>query len=146
MDQGQGIVAKVTEIINAPVAEVWKALVTPDVIKRYMFGVTVVADWREGGVIVWKGEWKGQPYEDRGVILVFEPEKALSYTHYSPLSGLSDAPEHYHTVNIQLDSLGDRTRLTLTQDNNASDEARKHSEQSWSMMLDGLRRAVQRES
>jgi hypothetical protein len=58
------IVARASTIIDAPVAMVWDALVTPETIKRYMFGTTVVSDWKEGSSIVWKGEWKGKSYED----------------------------------------------------------------------------------
>ena len=58
--------AKASVTIHAPVGKVWDALVNPQVIKRYMFGATVVSDWKEGSPIAWKGEWKGQPFEDKG--------------------------------------------------------------------------------
>ena len=72
----------------------------PEAIRRYMFGTTVVSDWKEGGPIVWKGEWKGKAYEDKGVILRLEPERILQYSHFSPQSGLPDTPENHHTVTI----------------------------------------------
>ena len=37
----------------------------PDVIKKYMFGTTVVSDWKQGSEIVWKGEWKGRPMKTK---------------------------------------------------------------------------------
>src|SRR2546427_90916 len=80
--------------INAPLARVWDTLVDPEAIRRYMFGTTVVSDWKEGGPIVWKGEWKGKAYEDKGVILRLEPERILQYSHFSPQSGLPDTPEN----------------------------------------------------
>jgi uncharacterized protein YndB with AHSA1/START domain len=141
------IVAKVETTIEAPPAEVWEALVTPETIKQYMFGATVRSDWKEGSPITWKGEWKGKPYEDRGVILDIEPGRRLEYSHYSPLSGLPDTPENHHTVRIELaprnDRNADKTLVTLTQDNNPDEEARKHSEKNWSMMLDGMKRVVE---
>jgi hypothetical protein len=85
--------AKATTTIDKPVANVWRALVTPETINRYMFGATVVSDWREGSPIVWRGEWKGKPYEDKGEIVRIEPGRMLRYTHWSPLSGLPDLPE-----------------------------------------------------
>jgi uncharacterized protein YndB with AHSA1/START domain len=139
-------VAKVSETIDAPIADVWNALVTPDEIRRYMFGTTVVADWREGGAIAWKGEVKGKTYEDKGEILTFEPQRRLRYTHYSPLSGLPDTKDNYHTVSIELEQENEATRLTLTQDNNATEQARDHAEKNWSLMLDGLRQVVQGKS
>src|SRR3989442_15262446 len=80
-------VARASVTIRASSAAVWQALVTPAAIKQYMFGTTVVSDWREGGPITWKGEWQGRPYEDKGVIMRFSPERVLQYTHFSPLSG-----------------------------------------------------------
>jgi uncharacterized protein YndB with AHSA1/START domain len=137
------IVARVSATINAPAARMWDALVTREIIKRYMFGATVVSDWKEGRSILWKGEWKGRPYEDKGVILRFEPKRMLRYTHYSPLSGMTDTPENYHTVTIELSERAGRTLVSLAQDNNSTEQAREHSEKNWSMMLDGLKKLLE---
>jgi uncharacterized protein YndB with AHSA1/START domain len=61
----ENITAKATTTIDKPVANVWHALVTPETIKRYMFGATVVSDWKEGSPIVWKGEWQGSLHRRR---------------------------------------------------------------------------------
>ncbi len=135
----KGSVARVTTTINAPADKVWQALVTPETIKQYMFGTTVVSDWRSGSPISWKGEWQGKAYEDKGVIQRIEPGRVLEYTHFSPLSGLADAPDSYHTVTIELAEESGATRVTLSQDNNATEEARQHSEKNWRMMLDTLK-------
>ena len=45
------LVAKASVTVNAPKARVWDALVNPETIKEYMFGTTVVSDWREGSPI-----------------------------------------------------------------------------------------------
>jgi uncharacterized protein YndB with AHSA1/START domain len=132
-------VARRTLAINAPIAKVWDALVNPRMIKQYMFGTNAVSEWKEGSPIVFRGEWEGKRYEDKGVILRLEPERLLQYTHFSPLSGLPDTPENYHTVTVELTSQGTRTLLSLSQDNNASEQAREHSEKSWGIMLASLR-------
>jgi uncharacterized protein YndB with AHSA1/START domain len=72
------LLAKASITINAPSEEVWKALVNPEAIRQYMFGTHVISDWKEGSRIVWRGEWQGKPYEDKGVILTFKPERTLS--------------------------------------------------------------------
>jgi uncharacterized protein YndB with AHSA1/START domain len=92
----RGLVASASVLINAPIGTVWHALVDPELIKRFMFGTTVVSDWSEGGPIRWMGEWQGRSYEDKGVILRFEPTRVLQYSHLSPLSGLPDTPEIPH--------------------------------------------------
>jgi uncharacterized protein YndB with AHSA1/START domain len=98
----KGLIAKASVSINAPVDKVWNALINPEVIKQYMFGTAVISDWREGSPIVWKGEWQGTTYEDRGAILKLKPKRLIQYSHFSPLSGKPDLPENYHTVTIEL--------------------------------------------
>lgn len=114
--------------------------VTPAAIKQSMLGTNVTSDWKEGSPIVWKGECQRKPYEDEGVIRQFRPEQALQYPHFSPLASLPDRPEHYHTVTMRLSAQGGRTRVSLTQDNNATEEARGHSEWNRAMMLGGLKK------
>jgi uncharacterized protein YndB with AHSA1/START domain len=141
----KGIVAKASVVADAPIDEVWKALVTPETIKSYMFGSTVASDFRVGSPITWKGEWQGKAYEDKGEILKCEPERLLQYTHFSPLTGLPDKPENYHTVTIQLTARGEQTQVELAQDNNATEEERAHSQENWETMLDGLKKVVERQ-
>jgi uncharacterized protein YndB with AHSA1/START domain len=129
--------------IDAPAPKVWAALVTPAAIKRYMFGTTVVTDWKEGGPIAWKGEWQGRAYEDKGVIRRIVPERLLQYTHFSSLSGLPDRPENYHTVTIELQADGAGTQVALAQDNNRTEKEREHSQKNWAMMLEALRKYVE---
>lgn len=140
----QDLVAKASVTIAAPVAKVWDALVNPDVIKRYMFGATVVSDWQAGTPIAWKGEWNGKPYEDRGVILELAPERRLRYSHYSPLAGLPDVPESYHDVTIDLSGRDGDVHVDLAQDKNETPEARRHSEANWAMMLANLKKVLER--
>ena len=138
------IIARASTTIDAPPAKVWSALVTPDTIKQYMFGATVISDWKEGSPIVWKGEWQGKPYEDKGAILRLEPERLLQYSHFSPLSGLPDAPDSYHTVTIELSPEAPGTRVILSQDNNATEQARQHSQKNWETMLAGLKKLLEK--
>jgi uncharacterized protein YndB with AHSA1/START domain len=137
-------VAKASATIDAPVAKVWDALVNPVMIKQYMFGTNVASDWKEGRPITWKGEWQGKSYEDKGVILKIEPNRLLKYSHFSPLSGQPDAPENYHTVTIELSSKGPQTIISLSQDNNATEEARQHSEKNWETMLSSLKKLLEK--
>jgi uncharacterized protein YndB with AHSA1/START domain len=138
------LVARASIVIDAPLARVWDGLVDPQAIKQYLFGTTVVSQWTVGSAIVWKGEWKGQTYEDKGVILALEPNRRLQYSHFSPLSGLPDVPGNYHTVTFELAQGGGRTRVSLTQDHNATAEARDHSEQNWRVVLEGLKRLLEK--
>lgn len=57
--------------------------------------------------------------------------------------GKPDVPENYHTVTIELTSDGAQTTVTLSQDNNATEEAREHSEKNWQMMIDSLKKILE---
>jgi uncharacterized protein YndB with AHSA1/START domain len=139
----KGLIARTATTINATSAEVWDALVDPKAIKQYMLGADVASDWREGHPITWKGEWQGKSYKDKGVILQLKPGRTLQYSHFSPLSGLPDKPENYHTVTIDLEGKGEQTRVSLAQDNNPTEEARDDAEKNWGMMLTGLKKFLE---
>ena len=137
------LIAKTSTTIQAPVAKVWEALVTPATIKQYMFGTTVASDFKKGSPITWKGEWQGRKYEDKGVILDLQPQRKLAYSHFSPLSGLPEKPENFHNVTIELVDKGKQTLVSLSQDNNADEKERDHSQKNWEMMLSGLKKVVE---
>src|SRR5438105_383328 len=123
----ENLIAKSSIIINAPVSKVWDALITPAIIKQYMFGTEVVSDWKEGSPIVWKGIWK----------------EKLQYTHFSALSGVPDLPENYHTLTYELSDEGESTYVSLSQDNNATEEERKHSQETWDSMLTSMKKLLE---
>lgn len=135
--------ANATATIHAPASKVWQALVNPEIIKQYLFNTQVISDWQVGSPIIYRGEWEGKPFEDKGKILEIEPEKILKSTHWSPLSGVPDTPENYHTVTYTLSEKGDSTEVTITQDNNASEEEKAHSEKNWQTVLAGMKKLLE---
>jgi Activator of Hsp90 ATPase homolog 1-like protein len=59
--------------------------------------------------------------------------------------GRPDTPENYHTVTYELAEDGGKTTLTVTQDNNATqEEADKMAEDNWRPMLQGLKEAAEK--
>jgi uncharacterized protein YndB with AHSA1/START domain len=140
---GNNLIAMASITIKAPAAKVWQALVEPEAIKQYMFGTTVVSDLKVGGPIRWKGVWKGKAYEDKGTVLEIRPQQRLKYSHFSPLTGMPDKAENYHTVTVDLLQETEGTVVTLAQDNNATDEERRHSQENWMLMLEGLKKFVE---
>jgi uncharacterized protein YndB with AHSA1/START domain len=139
-----GLIATVSATIDAPSAAVWRALVTPATIREYLSGTTVTSDWVEGSPIVWRGEWQGRAYEDKGIILQIVPERVLEYSHFSTLAELPDIPENYHIITVELSAEGARTRVIVSQDNNPTERAREHSETTWGLMLTALKRFLER--
>ena len=137
------IVATAETDISASPARVWSALTDPAQIKRYMFGSQVETDWKPGSPIVWKGEYQGNAYQDKGQIVEVEPQRRLVVTHFSPMSGQPDVPENYHTLTYVLEPSGEGTHVSLSQDNNASEEEAAHSRDNWAAMLSALKKVIE---
>jgi uncharacterized protein YndB with AHSA1/START domain len=143
MSTGKPLIAKATILINAPDGKVWDALIKPELIKQYLFGTTVITDWKVGSSIIYEGQWQGKAYQDKGMVVQVEPAKLLVSTFWSSLEGLPDIPENYKTVCYDLSPEGSGTRLTVTQDNNANQDEANHSSQNWKMVLEGIKKLLE---
>jgi uncharacterized protein YndB with AHSA1/START domain len=139
-----GYVATAEAEISASPDQVWDVLTDPEQIKKFMFGAEVKTDWEPGSPITWQGVYEGKDYEDKGEILEVDPGRLLKVTHYSPLSGQPDEPENYHTLTYELADRGTTTHLSLSQDNNASEEEAEHSRGMWEMLVNGVKEAAER--
>ena len=135
--------AVASQLISAPPGQVWNALTDPTVIKEYFLGTEVTTSWRVGEPITFKGEWQGKHYEDKGVVLSYEPEHRLSISHYSPLTGLPDEPENYHSVEYRVEQEARDTRVTITQGNNRSQAEVEESAKLWNMVLQNLKELLE---
>ena len=136
--------AQATTLVNVPASKVWDALTNPSLIKQYLYGTEVTSDWKVGSPITYRGEWEGKSYEDKGEILQIEPDKLLVSTFWSSLAGLPDLPENYKTVRYELSPENGVTRITITQDNNASQEEADHSTQNWNTVLGKLKELLEK--
>ncbi|HMK27731.1 MAG TPA: SRPBCC family protein [Chitinophagaceae bacterium] len=148
----KGLTARAFTTINVPNAKVWEALTDPEIIRQYRYGAETVSNWKEGSDIVWKGEWEGMKYEDKGVILAIEPGYTLRYSHFSTLAGVPDVLENYHTVTYTLSNEDDysfskeeeETFISLTQDNNADEKALENSQKMWETLLTDLKKILEK--
>jgi len=132
--------AKAETIIYAPKEKVWEALTNPEMVKQWLFGTEMsVSEWKVGGRIRYKGIWEGKAYEDKGEILELEPGTKLISSYWSGFSGLADVPENYSKVSYILADENGKTKLTITQDGNPTEESAKHSESNWNTVLQKLK-------
>lgn len=131
--------------LAAPPERVWQVLVDPGLVARYMHGTSVETDWQVGSPIVWRGEWQGRPYEDKGEVLEVSAPRRLAVTHWSPMTGEPDEPASYHHVTYEIEDLGQgRSRLTMTHGNAPSQEAADGIvENGWRPMLEELRKVAE---
>src|SRR4051794_8197259 len=112
--------------VAAPRRVVWEVLTSNGARPEIMFGAEVVSDWRLGSQIAWRGEWQGKSFEDHGRVIELEDRQEpwrIVLTHFSPLSGLPDAPENYHTLRFELDEVPAGTRDTPHHDKNPPPQA-----------------------
>jgi uncharacterized protein YndB with AHSA1/START domain len=128
---GRDLVATADITIDAPRATVWQVVTDEALLSRAFLGARVETDWREGSPITFSGEWEGKRFRDKGEIAAARTNELLRFTHFSPMTGLPDTPENYHTVSFELSERGPRTVLTITQTNVASEEEQRHSEANW---------------
>jgi len=131
-----------TDVAATP-DRVWTALTEPDQIAAYMWGTQVETTWDVGSPITWNGEHDGKAYQDRGAVLTYEPPTVLSVTHYSPMSGQPDEPEHYHTLVYTLTADGEGTHVELTQDGCDDEAQAEQFSANWQQVLDSLKAHVE---
>jgi len=129
--------------INASPKKIWEALTNPKLVKHYLFGTDMTAAWEKGGTVLYRGEWKGQRYQDIGVVLEIEPEHILVMDYFSPASGKPDVPENHQAITYLITAHDHATTLTITQDNNADEAATKKSEDNWHSVLLSLKKLVE---
>ncbi len=140
----QDLIVKVEVVINASINKVWEGLTDPKLIKQYLFGTETVTDWKVGSPIIWKGVWQGKTYEDKGKILRVIPQKLLETSYWSSMSGLPEKRENYKKITYELTQENGNTKVTLTQDNNLTEEDKNHSEQNWKTVLEGLKKILEK--
>jgi uncharacterized protein YndB with AHSA1/START domain len=129
--------------ISAPPEEVWAALTDAESFGKAMFDTEVVTDWGIGGSIVYRGEYEGKPFEDKGEVIELSPPTRMRVTHFSPAGGDADKRENYHELRFDLEPFATGTHVTLTQDNNATERAATHSQGNWDTMLGLLKKVVE---
>ena len=125
-------------IVHAPISKVWDALTNPTLVKEYFFGSQLVTNWISGQSIIFKGEWDGTPYEDKGTVLEYVHETSLAYSYLSNWSGKEDMPENYLMITYAVKEIPEGTELSITQTNYDEDKA-AHSLENWASVMDGMK-------
>ena len=129
--------------VNASISTVWDALTNPVTVKKWFFGTYLKTTWEVGTPILWSGEWEGKPYEDKGIVLAYEPEKYTKYNYWSSFSGTEDIPENYANISYQVSKNEGKIALILTQDGFKNQEAMAHSEANWTAMMEEMKKLIE---
>ena len=132
--------------INAPTSQVWQMLTTPELMKKWMtpdIEINIITDWAVGSPMIIRGKMNGKNFENNGIILQFEPEKTLQYSHLSSISRLPDRPENYSLVEFRLQPIENETALTLTLSNFPTKSIYQHLAFYWNVALEVLKRVIE---
>ncbi len=70
--------------IIAPTKKVWLALTVPDLVKQWQYGSDLLTTWEVGTPIIFRNEWNGRVFEQKGNVLEFLPESRLKYSLFFP--------------------------------------------------------------
>lgn len=121
--------------IDASASKVWDALILPEIAKQYFLGAEVISDWKVGNPISFKGEFNGNKYEEKGIILNVKPELQLQYTHWSNLEGIPDTPDNYRIWTFDLTKKESYTQLIVSEDNIPTEKNQIRSNEFWNGVL-----------
>ncbi|MCF7804523.1 MAG: SRPBCC domain-containing protein [Candidatus Marinimicrobia bacterium] len=133
----------VSKTIDAPRADVWRALTDKELIQQYFYGTEAESDWEEGSPITFTGTWEGEKYVDKGTIIEKKRERLLKFSYLSSMSGLEDQPENYAEITYRLEKENGKTILSVTQQGFKDKEAYDHSTQGWEEVLGNLKALVE---
>lgn len=118
-----------TVIIHSSTANVWNTLTDFKLMKQWMdeaeMELEIKTDWKVNSPIVFSG-FHHLKFENRGIVLQFEPKTILQYTHLRSLSRLEDKAENYSSIKFELKPAQDHTELKLTIENFPSEAIYKH--------------------
>lgn len=140
---GSNLTLKKNIIIKAPITDVWEAITNPKLLKNTMFGCDIITSWEIGSPILFKGNWDGNEFEDKGTILNFRQEKLYQYSYWSNFSGLPDLPENYSIIQLELIKSSVDTIVLVEQHNLATHKMYQHSENNWHIALNSLKKYIE---
>lgn len=136
-------IARTSILIEASREKIWNALTDPEIVKKYFYGTNLITDWKIGSSMIFRGEWQGKTYEDKGNIIEFIPNQKLVYNYWSSMSGLPDKPELYQVLTYELLDDPNGVKVSITQENLDSEKRMHHAEESWKPVLEGLKKLVE---
>lgn len=130
--------------ITTSSSRIWEALIRPKIAKEYFFGAEILTDWKKGSPITFKGEFNGNKYEEKGIILNVEPNSQLQYSHWSHFDGLPDEPENYRTWTFDITRKKETILLTISEDNIPTEKQKNRSDEFWKEALSKIKKIVEK--
>jgi len=134
--------------INAAPTIIWKALTQPTLMRQWMgepeMGIEVYTDWQVNGPIFISG-FHHIKFENKGIVLQYDINRVLEYSHFSSISRLVDIPENYSIIRFVLTPIENHTILTLTIDNFPTETIFKHLEFYWRTTITLIKEFIEKQ-
>ena len=102
--------------IHATAQKVFDALTQPELVRLWQYGKALSTTWETGSRIIFSTEFDGKILKQWGTVLAFQPHEFLSYTLFTPKTGIEDKPENYQTTSYLLSEENSGTRIEIRQE------------------------------
>ena len=140
MKLNNDLISSQSIIINARPEKVWQTLTSPSLISQYLFGAQTITNWNVGSDILFKINFEGEEFIDKGIVVENIPNKKLKYKYWSGFCGLEDKSENYSLVSYNIEKVeNDKSKLKWTQKGFADDQSRTNSENSLAIILEKIK-------
>ncbi|MDZ4728263.1 MAG: SRPBCC family protein [Leptospira sp.] len=144
MKLNHNLILTMEKDIVSTIEKVWEILTEPKYIKEYLYGTEAISDWKEGSSLIFKGEWEGKAYLEKGTILEFQKPEKFSYSYFTLFYELPDLPENYAKIENKLTEKNGIVTLQLTQTGFVSEEKLNHSIQNWNQCLEIIKNIAEK--
>jgi uncharacterized protein YndB with AHSA1/START domain len=135
--------------IKSEPAKVWTTLTDLELMRQWLgepeMKIEVQTDWKINTTIFIRG-FHHIKFENKGIVLQYDREKKLSYSHLSSISRLPDKPENYSILEFILTPIDKQTLLTLNISNFPTETIRKHLEFYWRTTIVTIKKRVENQA
>lgn len=135
-----------TVTINSYPDKVWTTLTDLNLMTQWLgepeMNIEVRTDWKINSPISIHG-FHHVNFENKGIILQYDKENILSYTHLSSVSRLEDKQENYTTLEFILAPVDKQTKLTINIWNFPTETIQKHLEFYWRTTILTIKRETE---
>ena len=131
--------------IHATPEAVWDALTNVELMPNWMSEkeIRITTSWKPGSNFLIEGELSGIPFQNTGMVLDYKPQRAVSYSHLSSLSGLANNVKNYTLLEFVLTTKDNHTNLEFTAWNFPSDSIYQHFAFYWNVALEMLKKFIE---
>lgn len=134
-------------IIQANPSEVWRNITDPEKMKQWMaepeMEVEIRTNWEINSPVVITG-FHHVRFENKGIVLQYEDNKLLKYSHLSSLSRLPDISGNYSVFTFVLNPVDHQTELAFSATGFPTESIFKHLDFYWKTTLELLKKFIER--